>query len=178
MRLGPKGAALVKSFETLELEAYPDPGSPLGRACAARGLPMRDYRKVDGWENLFGGPWTIGWGHTGKDVHPGLVWTEQQAEEAFIKDTDSALKGVNAVLTVKLSQEQFDAVASLVFNIGAGAFARSTILRLLNQRRFLEAAEQFPRWNKSQGQVLNGLVRRRAAERELFLSGTDQTGSS
>lgn len=70
---------------------------------------------------------------------------------------------------VPLSQNQFDALVSLVYNIGETAFSNSTLLKKLNAKDYQGAADQFPRWNKGGGQVLKGLVRRRADERDLFL---------
>ena len=66
-------------------------------------------------------------------------------------------------------QNQFDALSSLVFNIGEGGFSSSTLLRLLNSKDYEGAANQFPRWNKQKGRVLNGLTKRRQEERQLFL---------
>lgn len=72
-------------------------------------------------------------------------------------------------MKVSINQNQFDALVSLTYNIGEQAFKDSTLLAKLNKGDIKGAAEQFPRWNKGGGQVLKGLVRRRADERELFL---------
>jgi len=77
---------------------------------------------------------------------------------------------VNKTVKVPLTSNQFSALVSLCFNIGIGAFQKSTLVRVLNQGNYGEAANQFLRWNQGGGKVLAGLVRRRQRERELFLS--------
>ena len=116
-----------------------------------------------------GGVWTIGWGHTGPDVHEGLTWTQDQADAAFVRDTAWAQAAVRNDVAVPLTQPQFDALVSLVFNIGAGAFARSTLLRKLNAGDYRGAADEFLRWNRDNGEVVTGLAVRRAKERAMFL---------
>lgn len=143
MKIGERGLELIKSFETLELEAYPDPGTG-------------------------GEPWTIGWGHTG-GVRPGDTCTEEQADAWLEEDVATAERAINRLVKVKLTQNQFDALCSLIYNIGVGAFEKSTLLRKLNFRDFLGAAAEFKRWNKSGGRVMKGLTRRRLAEEKLFL---------
>ncbi len=113
--------------------------------------------------------WTIGWGHTGPEVREGLVWTRAQADAQF--DADVTRRAVAPILKhvrVLLTQGQFDALVSLVYNIGGGAFAKSTLLRKLNLGDFTGAAAEFNRWCHSGGTVDPVLVRRRARERKLF----------
>jgi len=112
--------------------------------------------------------WTIGWGHT-SNVSEGMTITEAQAEAFLRDDLAWAENAVNSKVTVGLTQHHFDALVSFVFNIGAGAFASSTLLRKLNAGDYEGAANEFPRWNKQAGKVLGGLVTRRAAEMEYFL---------
>ena len=114
---------------------------------------------------------TIGAGHTGPDVHAGMTITEEQAEELLAKDLESAERSVNSAVKVLITQTQFDALVSFVFNVGAGAFASSTLLRLLNAGDYKGAAAQFDRWNKGPSGPLPGLTKRRAAERKMFESG-------
>ena len=76
---------------------------------------------------------------------------------------------VERLITSPLNQNQWDALISFTYNLGAANLESSTLRRLLNVGSYLAAAEQFPRWNKAGGQVLAGLSRRRAAERALFL---------
>jgi GH24 family phage-related lysozyme (muramidase) len=73
----------------------------------------------------------------------------------------------------ELAQEQVDALASFVFNVGVRAFGASTLLKMLNQGQDTKAADEFTKWNKAGGKVSRGLVRRRRAERELFLMGIE-----
>ena len=90
--------AQLKRDEGLELEAYPDPLSPLGQACKRARLPMRRYRSVPGWEKLSGAPWTIGHGHTGPEVTRGLVWTPEKSEAQLVADMESHNATLSRVL--------------------------------------------------------------------------------
>jgi len=140
------GLLIIKHFEGRELRAYQDSV----------------------------GVWTIGYGHTSAagppQVFAGQTITEQQAEE--ILKTDLALfeKGVRDLVKVAINGDQFAALVSFSFNVGLGALAGSTLLRKLNSGDYQGAANEFPRWVKAGGQTLPGLVRRRDAERALFLS--------
>lgn len=139
------GINLITSFENLELKAY---------LCPA-------------------GVWTIGFGTTvypdATKVKKGDTCTAEQAKAYFAYDLKRFENVVNNGLTVLVNQNQFDALISLTYNIGETAFKKSTLLKLLNANKFTEASDQFTVWNKGNGKVLNGLVRRRAAERVLFL---------
>lgn len=145
MKLSAAGAALLQGFEACRLIAY------------------RDTKGV----------WTIGWGHTGPEVQSGVRWSRAEADAAFLKDIAWAEAAVNKVTSI-LNQNQFDALVSFVFNIGAPNFRLSTMLRKLNLGDFVGAQAQFPKWNKiteaSSGhlRVDKGLVNRRARERALF----------
>lgn len=136
-----KGLTLTEQFEGLRLTAYQDSV----------------------------GVWTIGYGHTGDDVHPGLTITQQQASALLLKDVASAVADVNRLVNVPLTQNQFDALVDFVFNVGGGNFASSTLLRNLNAGNYAGAAAQFPRWVHAGNQILPGLVTRRKAEQALFL---------
>jgi len=114
------------------------------------------------------GVWTIGVGHT-KGVKPGDTITDAQVDQYLREDLETAEYAVNSLVSVDLNQNEFDALVSLVFNIGSGNFASSTMLKMLNKGNYAAAADQFPRWNLAKGKVLRGLVTRRAAERALFL---------
>lgn len=117
--------------------------------------------------------WTIGIGTTiypnGVKVKKGDKCTLEQAHEYLAHDMIEFEKTVNDSVKVPLSQNQFDALVSLTYNIGSTAFKNSTLLKKLNAKDFTGAADQFLRWNKGGGKVLKGLVRRREAERALFL---------
>lgn len=147
---------LIKRFESCELEAYPDPGTG-------------------------GEPWTIGWGHTGPEVHPGMKISQDIADCYLLKDVTHAADAVMRAVTVKLTQGQFDAFVSMVFNIGPGSDTRDGIIRLkagapssflrkLNAGDVTGAAMAMLAWNRGGGRVMNGLVHRRAAEQSLFIS--------
>ncbi|TAJ97487.1 MAG: lysozyme [Reyranella sp.] len=140
------GLSLIKVSEGLEQEAYPDPGN-----------------------KVTGEPWTIGYGHTA-GVRRGDTCTEEQASEWLRQDLGLAEAAVRTRVEVPLTQGQFDALASFIFNVGVHAFVHSTLLRLLNGGDYEGAAGQFERWINGASGPLPGLVARRAAERDLFLS--------
>ncbi|MBI6162465.1 lysozyme [Serratia liquefaciens] len=144
MQTSKKGRGFIKGFEALRLVAYPDPGTG-------------------------GKPWTNGWGHT-KGVKPGDRITEAQAEQFLSDDLAVFELTVNSAIKRTMTQNQFDAMVSLAFNIGGPEFAQSTLVKKFNTGDVLGAADQFPRWKFSGGKVMPGLVKRRAAEREMFLS--------
>ena len=114
-----------------------------------------------------GGVWTIGWGHTAT-AKKGMRITPSEAERLLRADLDIARAAVRKNVTVKLTAGQEDALTLLVYNIGAHAFAGSTMRSLINQGRLAEADEQFPRWKHAAGKVLPGLVVRRAVERFVW----------
>ncbi len=111
---------------------------------------------------------TIGWGCT-ENVTMGMVWTKEQAEEALRREIAKFESAVNRLVTVTISQNEFDAMVSLSYNIGVAAFARSTVLRRLNKGDKSGAAKAFALWNKVGRFVEPGLVSRRASEAALFL---------
>lgn len=136
-----KEAELIKSFEGLELEAYLCPADV----------------------------WTIGYGHTG-NVKEGDSITKAEAEALLEKDLAVFRNGVTRAVKVPLNENQFGALVSFAYNLGIGSLQSSTLLKLLNAGDYAGAADQFLRWNKSKGKVLTGLVRRREAERAVFLT--------
>lgn len=142
MKTGPKGIALIKEFESVQLHAYKCPA----------------------------GIWTIGAGHTGPDVSPGMVITEGQADEILAGDLHKFEKAVNSAVKVPLTQNQFDALVAFTFNVGEGNLKSSTLLKLLNEGKYQEVPAQMLRWNKAGGKELAGLTRRRKAEGDLFQS--------
>jgi lysozyme len=117
--------------------------------------------------------WTIGWGHT-KDVKQGMVITEAQAEQCLRDDLTWVEDTIDKLVKVSLTQNQRDALGSLIFNIGSAHFSKSTVLRKLNLKDYAGASDAFLLWNKQKdkqtGQmvVLNGLTKRRQQERDLF----------
>jgi lysozyme len=135
-----KGLALTKSFEGLHLAAYKD--------CA----------------NV----WTIGYGHTGSGVYNGMTISEAEAETLLHADLAEAVACVNRAMTATVSQNQFDAMVDFCFNAGRGNLLQSTLLRKVNLGDFAGAAAQFGLWVHAGGQIVDGLVRRRKAEAELF----------
>lgn len=141
MKTSQTGLELIKQFETLETNAY---------LCPA-GIP------------------TIGYGHT-HGVSMGDKCTTQQADAWLQEDCLVAELTIGANVKVPLSQNQFDALVSFIFNLGSGNFAGSTLLKKLNAGDYAGAAEEFGKWVSAGGRKLGGLVMRRAAEKALFLS--------
>lgn len=113
------------------------------------------------------GVWTIGYGHTA-GVHPGQTITQQEAEALLAADIEAAVHCVNQAVEVKLTQAQFDALVDFAFNVGAGNFRESTLLKEVNTGHFPEAAAQFNLWDHCGGVVNAGLLRRRRAEASEF----------
>lgn len=152
MKTNDAGVALIKQFEGLRLEAYADP--------------------AHGWKVP-----TIGYGHTdaagAPKVYKGMKITAQKADEILRADLGQYEQAVNAAVTVPLNENQFAALVSFTFNLGAGNLRSSTLLRKLNVRDYTGAAAEFPKWNKAGGKVLAGLTKRRNAERALFESKAD-----
>lgn len=141
-RINERGLRLVKEFEGLRLEAY---------RCPAKIL-------------------TIGYGSTGPHVKEGMVITEAEAEELLRKDLARFEAGVNVMTHgFPTTDDQFSAFVSLAYNIGLGAFAGSTALKRHKLGNHIGAANAILMWNKAKGQILKGLVRRREAERKLYL---------
>jgi lysozyme len=149
VKISESGIALLKRFEGLELEAYQD----------------------------IAGIWTIGYGHTGPDVQPGMKISERDAEELLRRDLKPREQAVVSASKPSLNQNEFDALVSFVYNVGANAYRSSTALKRLNKGDRVGAADALTWWNKATvGGVLRevvGLTRRRAAERALFLTPTE-----
>lgn len=118
-----------------------------------------------------GGVWTIGYGHTGNNVVPGMTISQTQAEEWLRVDLEKFESYVEDAVEVQLNDRQFSALVCFCFNVGPGTdgFGGSTLLKLLNEGDYQGAANQFPVWNKVNGEPWLGLTRRRLAERALFL---------
>lgn len=145
MNVSKRGVELITRFEGCRLNAYDD-----------------------GF-----GTWTIGWGHTGHDVHPGLAISRGSAIALLEQDLHGTADEITRYIRRPLNQCQFDALASLVFNAGAAPLL-GTLGRKLNAGDYAGAAAEFPKWNKAAKngvlQVSPGLVIRRAAEQKLFES--------
>lgn len=146
LTISENGLSMIASFESFEPKAYYCPAGVL----------------------------TIGYGHTGtnakgESLQEGDTVTREQAKRLLYEDVLWAEDAVNEQ-HLDLSQNQFDALVSFVFNVGATAFNHSTLLKKLKAGDYDEAADEFLRWNKAGGKVLRGLTARREAERELFLS--------
>lgn len=126
------------------------------------GFSAKPYRDANGY--------SIGYGHF---ILPGEKIAEVDTVEAELllaSDTAKAQAAINTYVKVPLSQNQYDALVSFVYNVGVGAFKTSTALKRLNMGDYKGAADAMTWFNKSQGQILQALVNRRAAERDLFLS--------
>lgn len=141
MRISQRGIDLIKIFEGLYLEAYKCPA----------------------------GVWTIGWGTT-KGVTPGMKITKEKAEKLLKADLVKFEQAVERNVKVPINQNIFDSLVSFTYNLGEGNLKSSTLLRKLNSKDYYGASQEFQRWNKAGGKVLNGLIRRREAERDLFNS--------
>lgn len=144
MRISENGIEFIRQLEGEKLTAYPD----------------------------IVGIWTIGVGHTGfvdgKPVARGMAITKEKSKEILTADLKRFESAVNNAVKVTLTQNQFDALVSLAFNIGEGAFARSTLVNKLNAGDKKGAAEQFLVWKNAGGRVSQGLLNRRQKEKTMF----------
>lgn len=139
MNISDRGLELIRSHEGLRLEAYRDSV----------------------------GVWTIGFGHI-KGVKEGDTCTEEQADAWLAEDVKIAELCIEANVTVPLTQGEFDALGSFIFNLGCRAFKNSTLLKKLLDSDFEGARAEFARWNHAGGKVLAGLTSRRQAEADRF----------
>jgi lysozyme len=147
----------------------PPPDIPIAALAlirAAEGCRREAYQDV-------AGVWTIGYGHTGTEVKPGLTWSEAQCETALRADVKRAAAAVDHLVTVPLNVNQKAALIDFVFNLGSGRLAESTLLRRLNVRDYVGAASQFGKWVRAGDHVLPALIKRREAERRLFIGATE-----
>jgi lysozyme len=135
-------ADLIDSFESCRLTAYWDP---------------------------YGKCWTIGWGHTGKDVYEGLVWTQAQADEARDHDIVAA-DALISIYSPGLTGGPLEAITDFVFNIGIGNYRTSTLCKLVNANAWAQVKTELLKWDHSNGTVVPGLLRRREAESALIPS--------
>jgi lysozyme len=145
---------ICKRFEGCELHAYADPI----------------------------GIWSVGYGHTGKDVYPGLRISQEEADDLLDSDLAKAEQIVDAAVNAPINENQFQALVSFVFNVGKGVAGPngkdglvylksgepSTLLRELNAGHILAASGEFLKWTHAGGRELPGLVKRRQAEKDLF----------
>ncbi len=144
VKINDAGLALIMKYEGCKLKSYRCPAGVL----------------------------TIGFGHTGDDVTENTVWSEAQADRALIDDLDKFCKAVSSMVKVNLTDNQFSALVCLCYNIGISALKNSTLMMMVNAGDFFGAAAQFDLWNKAGGRVLEGLCKRREAERLLFECGS------
>ena len=140
MVVNERGVDIIKEFEGLRLTSY---------LCAAK-------------------VWTIGYGHTGPDVYQGMTITKQTAEDLLRGDLLYFEHGVDSLIETA-TENEFSAMVSLAFNIGLGNFKKSSVLKYHNIGKRAQAANSFLLWIKGGGRQLPGLVRRRSAERSLYL---------
>jgi len=139
MKTSAEGVALIKKFEGCKLQSY---------LCSAD-------------------VWTLGFGHT-RGVKEGDSCTQEQAEQTLVDDLFEFEKYVHKHVNVALDQNQFDALVAWTFNLGPTNLRESTLLKRVNEERFSDVPTEIRRWNRAGGEVVQGLVRRRAAEALLW----------
>lgn len=142
MRLNETGLNLIKSFESCRLDAYKDQGGTL----------------------------TVGYGHTGVDVYSAMKINQSEADNLLKSDLTKIEAYVDQFLTIELNDNQFSALVSFTFNVGPTALKHSTLLAKILAKDFSGAGLEFLRWDKINGADSAGLLRRRKAEKDLFLS--------
>lgn len=140
----------IKRWEGLRLKAYPDPGSRNGE------------------------PWTIGYGHVSDDyfkVFRGLTISEEKAADLLLHDLEETVAAVDSLVKVSLTDNQFGALVSFAFNVGVGAFKKSTLLKKLNASQYNAVPGELAKWKYNDGKPMDGLINRRAAEAGLWAKG-------
>ena len=123
-----------------------------------------------------GNKWTVGYGHTGSDVDRNTRVTREEAERLLRRDLAWAENTVHANVQVPLTQHQYDTLVSFVYNVGAEAFRRSTLLRKLNALDYTAVPGELAKWVHAGGRRVEGLVNRRAAEAGLWVRGSFVSG--
>lgn len=126
-------------------------------------LMLREGKRNNAYQDTKG-IWTIGVGHTGEEVEGGLVWTDQQVVDQLALDVGKCEDAIDNNVRVGLTQNQFDALCSFIFNIGVGAFLRSTMLKKLNLADLDGAASEFDKWH-----IPPEITSRRNSEKAQFL---------
>lgn len=168
-KLNAAGEALIKQWEELILFPYDDAASPATRRKIMPGDKVR-------------GTLTAGWGHTGPDVKPGMTVTTPLAESWFEKDTAVAIRAIERLVKVPLTDNQFGALVAFVLNVGVDAFEGSTLLKKLDAGNYAAVPSELAKWIKTtiNGKKVksNGLVNRRAAEAGLWVRGDFVSSSS
>lgn len=125
--------------------------------------------RLDSYQDVVG-VWTIGYGCTGKDIGPGMVWTQEQVDSELMKRLEQAQLDILACTKVKLNPNQLDALADFVYNLGVHAYIRSTLKEKLEAGDPTGASNEFIKWCYAGSTISLGLVRRRKAEKAMFLS--------
>lgn len=138
-------AGLVRQFEGCKLTAYRDVGR---------------------------GVLTIGWGHTGPDVHEGLIWTQAQADATLIQDLQNAAIAAHSIIKTKLSDKQTGAIITLCFNVPVSDLKTSHLMDAVNDGDWSEAVHQWIGWDHANHVELKGLLRRRLIEAATYLEGS------
>ena len=142
MKIDKYGEKLIKKFESCKLTAY----------------------KVDKNEKYY----TIGYGHYGPDVKKDMKISKETANKLFRNDIRYFETSVNNSLNVEITQSMYNALVSFAYNVGVGAFRKSSLLMYVNKKQFKKASNEFKKWNKCGGKVLKGLVNRRKLEQVEF----------
>jgi lysozyme len=120
------------------------------------------------------GVWTVGWGSTGKDIGPGTILTQMEADERLDQHVQEVCKEVTSLLiNQSLNANQFSALVCFTYNVGSGNLQQSTLLNCVNTYHIDDAANEFEKWDKCAGIPNAGLLRRRLAEKALFLLPAD-----
>ena len=126
------------------------------------GCPLQAY-----WDR-YGRCWTIGWGHTGTDVAPGLAWTQDQADAVLDQDLAQAAHLLALYSPTVSKPGQVAALTDFIFNLGPIAYRNSTLRQVVNAGQWMSAKTEILRWDHSSGTVVPGLLRRRQAEADLI----------
>jgi len=181
MEVSESGKKFIAGFEGCQCIAYPDIESPLAKKCKQQGISIygNGYRRLLNWNTYKGEPWTIGYGNTGGGIEAGTTWTAEQCYERF----EITLETLSEMVTryskgIWLTQNQFDVLVSFAYNAGPGRLREvmsitkldSTLDRKVAFANELLSYTRGHNYGRPRGDPVPGLMRRRKAEKELFLT--------
>lgn len=180
MEVSEEGKRFIAGFEGCQCIAYPDIESPLAKKCKQMGISIygNNYRRLLNWNTYKGDPWTIGYGNTGGGIEAGMSWTHEKCFERFEITLETLSEMVSSYAKdIELTQNQFDVLMSFAYNAGPGRLREvmksvkldSTLDRKVAFANALLSYTRSHNYGQPKGDPVPGLMRRRKAEKDLFL---------
>lgn len=173
--LNKAGIDLIASSETCELHAYPDPGSDLAKECRKARIIVSNagFIKLQNWRTFNAAPWTCGWGSTGPDIVWNTVWTQEMADKRFQASLNYFSFKLRAItVDLNLNDNQFSALVSFAYNVKHGVSIIDDLIKELHSSPtfYRNLWYHLSQYNKSNGDIFSGLVKRRIKEHDLFFT--------